>query len=71
MQNAKRLFYLEGNKVVSCGMDHSLKIWKLDKRIITDTIEKSNHYDTRRQTSELKLVFRLVFIALVWMPLHA
>ena len=35
---------LEGTLVISCGMDHSLKIWRLDKPRIQNAIEESYKY---------------------------
>ena len=32
---------MEGTHIVSCGMDHSLKIWKLEKDIIQNAIVQS------------------------------
>ena len=34
--------------IVSCGMDHSLKIWQLDKPIITEAMEMSRIYDIKK-----------------------
>jgi len=34
-------FNKEGTKIVSCGMDHSLKIWKFDTVTMTEAIKKS------------------------------
>jgi len=37
-------FNLEGTKIVSCGMDHSLKIWKFDTPSLSEAIEKSQDW---------------------------
>lgn len=39
-------FNVEGSRIVSCGMDHSLKIWRLDESIIKLVIEASEYYDS-------------------------
>ena len=38
-------FNLEATKIISCGMDHSLKIWDMDKPEIKKAIEDSYTYD--------------------------
>ncbi|RUS88683.1 hypothetical protein EGW08_003578, partial [Elysia chlorotica] len=38
-------FNLSGTKIVSCGMDHSLKIWNLDKPEIQKALQDSHHYN--------------------------
>ena len=39
-------FNLEGTKIISSGMDHSLKIWKFDTEELQDAIELSYSHDT-------------------------
>ena len=34
-------FHILGGSIVSCGMDHSLKLWQLDTSEIKDAIEAS------------------------------
>ena len=34
-------FHILGGSIVSCGMDHSLKLWQLDSSEIKDAIEAS------------------------------
>ncbi|GFO42672.1 polycomb protein eed-like [Plakobranchus ocellatus] len=38
-------FNLSGTKIVSCGMDHSLKIWNLDKPEIQKALKDSHNYN--------------------------
>ncbi|KAK3774585.1 hypothetical protein RRG08_035015 [Elysia crispata] len=38
-------FNLSGTKIVSCGMDHSLKIWNLDKPEIHKALQDSHNYN--------------------------
>ncbi|KAK0053562.1 polycomb protein EED-like isoform X1 [Biomphalaria pfeifferi] len=42
-------FYLSGSKIVSCGMDHSLKIWNLEKADIKKALQESHYYTTSKQ----------------------
>ena len=37
-------FNLSGNRVVSCGMDHSLKIWSLETSSIIDIVDQSKKF---------------------------
>jgi len=39
-------FNKEGTKIISSGMDHSLKVWKFDTDAINQAIELSNTFDT-------------------------
>lgn len=32
-------FTLEGNRLISCGMDHSLKVWSLDTHQVVDVCQ--------------------------------
>ena len=34
-------FDLQGKRIISCGMDHSLKVWRLDKENIEKAIASS------------------------------
>jgi len=36
-----------GGSIVSCGMDHSLKVWQLDTSEIKDIIEASERHSPR------------------------
>ncbi|XP_055381066.1 polycomb protein esc [Condylostylus longicornis] len=38
-------FDLKGGKIISCGMDHSLKLWRLDKPGIKEAITNSSNID--------------------------
>ncbi|KAL4233600.1 hypothetical protein ACF0H5_008281 [Mactra antiquata] len=38
-------YNIDGTKLVSCGMDHSLKIWRTDADIILKAMEKSYTYN--------------------------
>ena len=38
-------FHLRGHKVISCGMDHSLKIWSLDDQTIENAVADSYSYN--------------------------
>ncbi|XP_025099410.1 polycomb protein eed-like [Pomacea canaliculata] len=40
-------FNLSGTKIVSCGMDHSLKLWHLDTEEINSIISLSSTYNTK------------------------
>ncbi|XP_064489411.1 polycomb protein eed-like isoform X1 [Ornithodoros turicata] len=41
-------FDLLGQKIMSCGMDHSLKLWKLDNATFRQAIKDSYHYDASK-----------------------
>lgn len=41
-------FDLLGKRIMSCGMDHSLKLWKIDKDYIQDTIQSSYEFNASR-----------------------
>ena len=34
-----------GDKLISCGMDHSLKVWKFDTEEIKLALQASDFYD--------------------------
>ncbi|ESO12851.1 hypothetical protein HELRODRAFT_105574 [Helobdella robusta] len=42
----------DGQLLISCGMDHSFKIWKLDNPYIVDAIEKSYKYDKKNKNDK-------------------
>lgn len=33
---------------MSCGMDHSLKLWRLDKDVMKDSIKRSYNWNANR-----------------------
>jgi polycomb protein EED len=41
-------FNMTGDKIVSCGMDHSLKIWNFSAPNIQAAVEESYRYDLCR-----------------------
>jgi len=41
-------FHKKGHKIISCGMDHSLKIWSLESDDINNSIKESYTYDNFR-----------------------
>jgi len=43
---------ISGKYIVSCGMDHSVKIWCLQKPCITNAIEQSFHYAATSHTDK-------------------
>lgn len=43
-------FNAKGDKIMSCGMDHSLKLWKLDKPAMNEAIKQSYHFNNQRST---------------------
>lgn len=43
-------FDLNGNRIMSCGMDHSLKLWRLDKETMKETIKNSYVWNPNRVT---------------------
>jgi len=44
-------FSLSGESVVSCGMDHSIRIWKLNHDNIKNAIKESYHYNPTSKKS--------------------
>ncbi|KAL5009886.1 hypothetical protein ScPMuIL_012191 [Solemya velum] len=43
-------FNIDGSKIVSCGMDHSLKIWKTDHPKVVAAMEESYTYNLAKST---------------------
>lgn len=43
-------FDLLGNRIMSCGMDHSLKLWKLDKESMKEAIKQSYQWVASKST---------------------
>lgn len=41
-------FDLLGQKIVSCGMDHSLKIWEINEEKVRKAIQESYTYNPAR-----------------------
>ena len=41
-------FDIRGTKIISCGMDHSLKIWKLDSPELQKAIQDSYHFNSMK-----------------------
>lgn len=41
-------FNLAGDQVISCGMDHSLKLWNLSDPEVAAAVEASYSYDSSR-----------------------
>lgn len=37
-------FDLSGNRIMSCGMDHSLKLWQLDTEDVQTAVKKSYEF---------------------------
>ena len=51
-------FHILGGSIVSCGMDHSLKLWQLDTSEIKDAIESSERPPIKKLvTIEANFVF--------------
>ena len=44
LAHAKQDFNFDGTKVLSCGMDHALKIWELDIPRIQKAIKDSHDF---------------------------
>ncbi|CAB4027426.1 polycomb eed, partial [Paramuricea clavata] len=47
-------FDILGTRIISCGMDHSLKIWSLDEEKIKKTIEDAALYNNAKSTKSFK-----------------
>lgn len=43
-------FDLLGNRIMSCGMDHSLKLWLLDKDYMKEAIKQSYNWNSNRNS---------------------
>lgn len=41
-------FDLKGEKIMSCGMDHSLKLWRLDKEKMHEVLKNSYSFNATR-----------------------
>ncbi|XP_060556108.1 polycomb protein EED-like [Ruditapes philippinarum] len=41
-------FNIHGTKLISCGMDHSLKMWKTDTEVILDAMKASYTYNAKQ-----------------------
>lgn len=49
-------FDLHGDRIMSSGMDHSLKLWRLDKELISATMEKSNTFNVNKSDRPFETV---------------
>ncbi|XP_013381306.1 polycomb protein eed [Lingula anatina] len=49
-------FNIDGSKIVSCGMDHSLKIWRLDQPKVREAIENSYKFNVNKENRPFKTV---------------
>lgn len=49
-------FDMLGTRIMSSGMDHSLKLWRLDKPEITNAIEDSNTFNVNKNERPFKTV---------------
>lgn len=47
-------FNLDGTRIISCGMDHSLKMWRLNKDSISETIKSSYQYNSAKSPKPFK-----------------
>ncbi|XP_028410311.1 polycomb protein eed-like [Dendronephthya gigantea] len=47
-------FDILGTRIISCGMDHSLKIWSLDEEKIKKTIEEAAVYNTTKSAKSFR-----------------
>lgn len=45
-----------GNKVLSAGIDHTIKIWHLDKPVIKTAIQKSKYYNRIASGRQFKTI---------------
>lgn len=43
-------FDMGGNRIITCGMDHSLKLWRLDKSPISEAIKSSYTFNPDTST---------------------
>ncbi|XP_071133492.1 polycomb protein EED-like [Mytilus edulis] len=51
-------FSIKGSIIVSCGMDHSLKMWKMDKEELQAAIESSYTYNSAKTNKPFPTVFQ-------------
>jgi len=49
-------FHKFGNRIVSCGMDHSLKVWNTDTTDIEEAVKKSYTYNSVKADRPFKTV---------------
>ena len=62
-------FHKQGNRIISCGMDHALKIWSLDSKIVADAIENSHTYNSSKSPTEFQTA-RVDFPAFTTRDIH-
>lgn len=43
-------FDMNGDRIMSCGMDHSLKLWRLDKPSMHEAIKQSYTFNPNRSS---------------------
>lgn len=49
-------FDLSGNRIISTGMDHSLKLWRLDKPLIAKQMDQSNMFNANKSERPFETV---------------
>jgi len=57
-------FNIHGSRLISCGMDHSLKMWRVDAGPIQEAIENSYTYNAAK-AKELVLLLCDILISRV------
>lgn len=46
-------FSFHGNRILSCGMDHALKVWEMDDEQLNKAVKDSFEYQRSSKRSEL------------------
>lgn len=49
-------FDMVGDRIMSSGMDHSLKLWRLDKQLISERMEDSNTFNFNKSDRPFRTV---------------
>ncbi|XP_015790163.1 polycomb protein eed-A [Tetranychus urticae] len=62
-------FHLKGHKIISCGMDHSLKIWSLDNERVAAKIKDSYEFNVEKSKKPFK-TFKLHFPTFTTRDIH-
>lgn len=62
-------FHKQGKRIISCGMDHALKIWTLDNKIVSEAIENSHTYNSSKSPKEFQTA-RVDFPAFTTRDIH-